>query len=206
MTIYQTGLSPTEHETWSRLVSQGISRSVAGLMEMVGTEVVITRLDPPRRIAMKDVPDLIGGAEAMTVAVYLRVSGCATGHMLLVFQPETAFELVDMLLDLAPGTTTDLGDMERSAIGEMGNIMGSFFLNALADSTNLPLMPSPPAVMMDMAGSILNSALVEIFMVSEDLLVVDTVFGTKDRQLNGTFLMMPSEDLVTAMVKREPAS
>ena len=206
MTIYQTGLSPTERESWSRLVSQGISRSVAGLTEMVGTEVAITRIDPPRRIAVKDAADLVGGAEALTVAVYLRVSGCATGHMLLVFQPETAFELVDMLLGLAPGTTKDLGDMERSAMGEMGNIMGSFFLNALADATKLPLLPSPPAVMMDMAGSIIDAVLAEIFMEAEDLLVVDTVFGTKDRQIDGTFLVMPSEDLVTAMVKREPAS
>ena len=139
------------------------------------------------------------------MAVYLRVSGCATGHILLVFQPDTAFELIDMLLGLAPGTTTGLGDMERSAMGEIGNILGSFFLNALADSTNLPLMPSPPAVMMDMAGSILDAALVEIFMEAEDLLVVDTVFGTKDRQLNGTFPMLRNKDLVPAMCECELA-
>ena len=68
MTIHQTGLSDTERESWSRLVSQGISRSVAGLTEMVGTEVAVTRLDPPRRIAVKDAADLVGGAEALTVA------------------------------------------------------------------------------------------------------------------------------------------
>ena len=101
-----------------------------------------------------------------------------------------------------PGTTTDLDEMEESAMGEVGNIMGSFFLNALSDATGLMLQPSPPAVMMDMAGAILDVALADILGDSDDALVVETSFSTEDRQIEGTLLVMPSPDLLRVLQER----
>ncbi len=206
MTTKQTDLSPAEQQLWCELVGQGITRSISGLSEMVGADVTTYGPIIPRRIAVKDAAQLVGGPEEFTVAVYLRVGGCATGHLILIFKPKTAFELVDMLMGFEAGTTVGLGEMEQSALGEMGNIMGSFFLNALADATGLPLLPSPPAVMMDMAGSILDAALAEILMEADEILVVDTVFGTADRQIHGTFLTLPSGEMVRALLQRDRAS
>ena len=52
-----------------------------------------------------------------------------------------------------------------------------------ADSTGLILLPSPPAVIMDMAGAILDVALSDIIIESDYALVVETSFGTEDRQI-----------------------
>ncbi len=199
-------LTRQEQRSWNQLVGRGIEHSIAGLSEMVGRDVKVKNHVNPARIEVKDAAELLGGAEALTVAVYLRVGGSATGHMVLVYSPETAYELVDMLLGLAPGTTQELEPMERSALGEMGNIMGSFFLNAVADATGVELLPSPPAVMMDMAGSILDSVLAEIMMETDEVLVADTIFGTSDRQINGTFLVMPSGELVRILLQRRAAA
>ena len=78
--------------------------------------------------------------------------------------------------------------------------MGSFFLNALADGAGLTLTPSPPAVMMDMAGAILDVALANILEDSNDALVVETKFGTMDREIDGTLLIMPSPELLTLLI------
>jgi chemotaxis protein CheC len=199
-------LTEDEQRSWNQFVGEGIAHSIEGLSEMVGREVSLKSHVEPKWIEVKDAPSLLGGAETLTVAVYLRVEGAASGHMVLVYSPDTAFELVDMLLELAPGTTQSLDPMERSALGEMDNIMGSFFLNAVADATNLELMPSPPAVMMGMAGSVLDSVLAEIMMEADEVLVADTVFGTSDRQINGTFLVIPSGDLVRVLLQRRPAA
>ena len=79
--------------------------------------------------------------------------------------------------------------MERSDVGEMGTLTASFFLNALADATNLTLTPSPPAVMIDMAGAIMDIALSKIMQEQDDVLAVKTTFSTDNRQMNGTFLV-----------------
>ena len=119
--------------------------------------------------------------------------------MFLLYSPATALALVDLLMGQPPGTTTDLDEMEESALGEVGNIMGSFFLNALSDATGLCLQPSPPAVMMDMAGAILDVALSDIMQESDDALVVETGFSTEDRLVEGMLLVLPSPDLLRVL-------
>ena len=83
----------------------------------------------------------------------------------------------------------------------MGNIMGSFFLNSLADATGLNLNPSPPAVMMDMVGAVLDVALGDIMQETDEALIVEATFGTSDRQINGTFLVMPSVSMQKALLE-----
>ena len=112
--------------------------------------------------------------------------------MFLVYPPKTAMSLVDLLMGQEPGTTQEITEMEASALGEMRNIMGSFYLNALSDASGLVLMPSPPAVIMDLAGSILDVALADILQESDDALVVEAIFSTKDQQITGNFLVLPS--------------
>jgi chemotaxis protein CheC len=124
----------------------------------------------------------------------------------LVYQPETAWNLVDILLGNPQGSTscTDisgLGELERSTLGEMGNIMGTFFLNAVGDRTKYELRPTPPLVVMDMMGAILDASLAEIMMESDEIVLVDATFGTKDSQINGTFVVMPSPGLLTGLMR-----
>ena len=182
----------------SDLVSQGSVNAVSGLSQMIGQEIHVTNLHA-RLVPVNETPDIVGGWEELTIGVYLGVSGSANGHMFLLYSPPTALALVDLLLGQPPGTTTDLGEMEESAMGEVGNIMGSFFLNALSDATGLTLLPSPPAVMTDMAGAILDVAMADILQESDDALVVETSFSTEDRQIEGTLLVMPSPDLLRVL-------
>ena len=184
----------------SELVGQGSANAVSGLSQMIGQEISVTSMNA-RLVPANDTPDLIGGWEALTLGVYLAVTGSAEGHMFMVYEPQTAMALADLLMGNPPGTTQSLDEMEASALGEVGNIMGSFFLNSLADNTNSQLQPSPPAVMMDMAGAILSVALANILQESDDALVVETSFSTEDRQIAGTLLIMPSPELLRLMLE-----
>ena len=198
-------LSKEDLAVWTWLVSKGIGNAMQGLSAMVGTEIVVSNLSL-KQIAVKDATDLLGGPECMVVGIYLTISGDATGHLMLAHDPKIAFNLIDMQMGLPPDTTQHLGEMERSIMGEMGNITGSFFLNALADATNMTLTPSPPAVMIDMAGPILDVALTKIMQEQDEVLVVETSFGTADRQIDGTFLVMPTMEFLMAILKKQSGS
>ena len=164
MTTRNKTLDKVDMEAWPALVNIGMAHAVSGLSEMVGQELKTTALSS-KRVRVKDVSSMFGGPESLVVMIYVGIFGSAIGHLILIHQPQTAFDLVDMLLGAAPGSTQSLGEMELSALGEMGNIIASFFLTALADKTGLDLRPTPPAVMMEMAGAMLDGVLAEILLV-----------------------------------------
>ena len=172
----------------------GVNNAVSGLSQMAGQEIKIVDLNV-KKVQVRDIPAMFGGPEALIIAIYLEISGASNGHMIVVYEPKIAFDLVDMLMGQPAGATTQLTDMEKSTLGEMGNIMGSFFLNYISDSTGTSFQPSPPAVMMDMAGAILDSALANVLAYSDTTYIVETVFGTNDRQVSGTFLVIPDPEL-----------
>ncbi len=176
---------------WTKLAQVGSTTAVSGLSQMVNREFKITALNI-EEVSLRNATSLFGKAEDKVIGVYLLFSGNTSGQILLAFQPQIAYELVDMAMGIAPGSTVELGEMERSVLGEMGNIVGTFFLNGVADYVGLRLMPSPPSVVEDMAGAIISSVLAEAFDVSDSLFVIKLLFSSPTKEIEGRFLVLPA--------------
>jgi chemotaxis protein CheC len=125
---------------------------------------------------------------------------------MLMYDPRTAAQFADLLLGQPDGTTTVLGDMEESALGEMGNIVGASLLSVLADGMDIDLRPSPPAVMTDMAGALLDIVAADLMMTEDSAFVAESTFRTRARQIDGTFFVMPSGGLLEALQAWEAAA
>ena len=176
---------------WTKLAKVGSTTAVSGLSQMVNRDFKISTLNI-EEVSLRNATNLIGKSEDKVIGVYLLFTGNATGHILLAFQPTTAYELIDMAMGVPNGTTKNLGEMERSVLGEMGNIVGTFFLNGVADCVGLRLMPSPPAVVEDMAGALIDSVLAEAFEMNESLFVIKLLFCCTGQEIEGRFLVLPS--------------
>ena len=194
-------LNKDEMKLWGSLALKGIDNAMTGLATMVNREIRMSSLSL-KQVPASEAPNLVGGADKMVIGIYLAFEGDATGHLMLVHQPDVALAIIDMLLGNEPGTTRDINEMEQSALGEMGNIIGSAFLNAIADALALRLQPSPPEVILDMAGAILDVAFAEILQQTDDVIVAETSFGTADRQARGTFLVIPSFNFLKVILSR----
>lgn len=201
MNTLAQGIDETVAELWKALMTQGVTNAVSGLSQMCDTPIKVYSIDA-KRIPVTDIPDLLGGPEAMAAGVYLQMSGAGSGHIVIVCDPESAFDLIDMLMGEPQGTTSEFDEMEQSVLGELGNVMGSQFLNTLADATGLDLRVSPPAVMMDMAASILDATLADLLSRTDEILILDTTFGTEDRKINGKFLALPNPELQAKLFVR----
>lgn len=175
---------------WSKLARLGSVNAIVGLSEMVNQEVSVSTLDL-EEVSIRNAVNMVGKPEDLTIGIYLLFTGNTSGQILLAFQPEIAFELVDMIMGNVPKTTTELGEMERSVLGEMGNIVGTFFLNAVADHSDSCLSPSPPAVVMDMSASLIDSVMVKAIAENESVWAIKLAFRTGERQLEGKFLVLP---------------
>ena len=187
---------------WTRLAQIGSINAITGLSEMVNQEIKVMALSL-EEVSARNASSLIGKPDDMVVGIYLIFSGQTSGQIMLAFQPKIAFELVDMAAGIPEGSTNELGEMECSVLGEIGNIVGSFFLNAVADHSGICLSPSPPAVVMDMSGALIDSVLAEAMYESETVFVIKLSFSTPDRQLKGSFLVLPVTEKTKTVAEHE---
>ncbi len=196
-----TKLDPVVDAAWQMLMMKSMTNAITGLSQMCDQHIKVTSLTA-KHIPVAEAPNLLGGPEAMAAGVYIEMSGAGIGHIVIAYPPQTAFDLIDLLMGEPQGTTTEFEEMAQSVLGEVGNVMGSHFLNTISDTTGLDMRVSPPAVMLDMAAAILSAPMAGVMVYTDDTLVLDTNFGTDDRQINGKFLVMPNPDMQEKVMER----
>ena len=176
--------------TLSTVAREGAIRAGRGLSGLMGQEITIHI--PSVRVGTKaDACDAVGGEESIVLGTYLTIAGDITGHVMLLFPEKRALECVDLMCGQAPGTTTEAGELAESAIGELGNIVGSAFVNALADHVNLVLHPSPPAIVHDMAIALVQTIYAEVLSQGGDVVMIDTVFEDHSGNTAGLLIIAP---------------
>lgn len=188
-------MNEVEVRLWSDCVSRGTTLAMANLSMMLGREISIQSFEL-ELVALDQVAVLAGGPEALTVGVSLTASGDGSGHIMLMFDEAIARCLVDMLMGQALGTTPELGEFEASALGEIGNIVGSALLNTLSDATGLRLMPSTPDVIIDMAGALVDIIAVDAMLAGDEAFIAQTTFGIDGTAISGAFFVVPEPGLV----------
>jgi chemotaxis protein CheC len=189
-------LKPSDVDILRVIVSRALADSSASLSDMTDGRI---RLSEPKflLLPLNIVPCVAGGPEQVVVAAYVAVNGDVSGHGMLLFEEEKAFRLVDLLCGYPAGTTRQLGPLELSAIAEAANVIVSSYVNAIADVTGLKLLPTVPAVVMDMAGAILESVATELYLNGDEVFVAETEFSG---ELSGRILLMPNTESMARLI------
>ena len=183
------------------IAKEGASNAAKGFSAMIGQDLSVTAPNI-RLVHINEIPYLMGGPEKEAVGIYLRVEGDLTGQIMLVMPYEKAFEIVNLLLDMGDEIPKELGRLERSALAEVGNLTASFFLNSVASMTGLKLLPTPPAVIIDMIGAILDIIVATSGGVSEHVLLLGTNFTYKNRSVNTEFWVIPDTNALERFTNR----
>ncbi len=187
-------------ETLTAVAKDGATRAGRGLSGLMGQEIAIHV--PNVRVGTKaDACDAVGGEESLVLGAYLSISGDITGHVMLLFPELRALECVDLMCGQKPGSTTEADELAQSAIGELGNIVGSAFVNALADDLNLILHPSPPTILHDMAIALVQSVYAEVLSQGGDVVMMDAVFEDQKGRTAGLLLVAPDPASIEPLLR-----
>jgi chemotaxis protein CheC len=187
---------PSELATISIVAASAVQSAANALSEMALRE--ITAVSPEvRMVDLSHLSMVAGDPERSVVAVYLGIEGDIPGHILMAFSESMALGLVDMLMGEPVGNTTELGDLEISALAEAGNVAGSFFLTTIADWSGLTLPPTPPVVIHEMCGAILGTLAAELALAEHDqAMVIDAQFTCDGQVVEASFFMFPGQQLI----------
>lgn len=185
----------------TQLISEATRNAVSGIADMVGREVQVISGDH-RRVPARDVGELLRNPEDTLVGINLDIEGDTSGHILLIYPPRVAYGLVDLIMGEPLGKTTSLEGVEESALQEMGNIAGSFFLNSLADAAAMRLMSTPPTLIVGKAQRVLDNAFRPLATKGAEVFAIQTIFQTNGAQVSGYFLALASIDFLNTLVGR----
>jgi chemotaxis protein CheC len=180
----------------------GAGHAATALSQMINSTIMISV--PTINISrLEEVPPQVSAPEEPVAAVLMHMMGDLTGRTLLVFPKTTAARLAELMLRRPPGTTTELGEMEQSAIKEAGNILSSAYMNALSDFMGMMLLPSPPSLAVDMSTAVLTTAYLQFGSDRDYVFCVESEFYMTDvaERLRGFFLLLPDPASLQAILR-----
>ena len=170
--------------------------AATALSQMLRREV---GLSVPRVLALPlvDAVEACGSPDESITSVVIPLEGDIAGVVLLLISTEGADALC-RLLGVEAGS--EIGD---SALREIGNILGTSCLNALASMTGLNLGPRPPHLTTDMLGAIVSSLALTQTKSTDLVLVLDSELDVADEPCSISIVLLPSDggvsDLLTPL-------
>lgn len=184
-----------ELDALRELANIGSGTAGTALSSMLGRPVDIS---VPRALALPlaDAVDAAGDAEMPATGVVIPLQGDLAGTVLLLFDEADAATLCGLL-----GVDPD-SDVGLSALGEIGNILGTSYIQALGQMTGLNLEPTPPQVATDMLGAIVATVLAAEAAAADVALLLDSDLSVEGEPCSLSFMLLPEPGGVRELLTR----
>jgi chemotaxis protein CheC len=177
------------------LANVGSGTASTALSTMLGRSIDIS---VPSAVALPlaEAVEAAGPPEQDVTGIVLGINGDMTGTVLLLVPPSDA-DAICRLLGVEPGD-----EYAPSALGEVGNVVGTSYINALAAMTGMAIEPTPPATATDMLGAIVQSVLAGHAHAGDIALVLDSDLVVEGDDCSISFLLVPDQGGVDDMLSR----
>ena len=183
----------------------GTGNAVTSLSRMLGKKI---EMSPPvlNILDINEVEEYMGGPEVEVTSVVLTLSRDMRGVVVFVLEQKFA----DVALDLLLGTNNHyrseegsiyMSEIEISAVQELGNIMASSYINAIAQMTGMAVELSTPVMSNDMVGSVLSVP----YAISEEIgaksLFIEGNFYNAEQDIKSYIILMPATESLEKMLE-----
>ncbi len=177
----------------------GAGNATTALSTMINSKVDmhVPKVD---LLNIKELPDMLGGAEEIVVGILITLEGEINGMMMFMMEQMSACRIVDILMGKS-SKLEDFTEMEYSALREIGNIIAGAYLSSLSTLTGIKINASIPYMSIDMAGAILSVPAIEFGKVGDKALIIETQFVKDDSDVNGYFILIPTLESYDVILK-----
>lgn len=178
----------------------GSGNAATALSEMLLREVNIS----VPKISILDygsVCDNLGGPEQLLVGILFGISGDITGMIMFLLHKEFAHMVLNSLIGSEFDGYSELDEMDKSTIQEVGNIMAASYINAMSALSGLTIEVSVPTMNVDMAGALLSVPAIYYANISEKIVVIENEFGNESAGSSSRVLLIPEVEGLTKLME-----
>jgi len=182
------------------LANIGSGNAATALSQLIGKDITLN-LPSVSFVPVVKISEKFGKGLDIVAAVYLRIYGEINGRALIFFPKDKVFPIIDLLMKRKSGETKELGETEQSALKEIGNIILSSYLNAIAKFIGLNSVPSVPSLAIDMIDAIFETVSAEIAEADEDALLIENEMIEKTTMIKSSLLIIPDKETMVKIIK-----
>lgn len=177
----------------------GAGNATTAIANMLGMKIDMN-VPNIRLMEVSKLGTAVGAEDDTIVGIFLEVTEDIEGSMMFLIDIPSARYLVNKLMMTDVPAAQPFGEMELSALKEVGNIIAGSYLSALSSMTNLVIAPSVPYIAVDMAASILSVPAIEFGQFGDNALLIQTEICA-DVAINGYFILMPEQESYEKILK-----
>lgn len=186
-------LDSVQYDVLKEIGNIGAGNATTALAKLINTKVDM-KVPKVNLVTFQELASYVGSEDEPVVGTLLSLSEDVNGMMLFVLDLNSARQLVNSLLVKmgvpAMAEDEEFGDMQLSALSELGNIITGAYLSALSNLTKLNILTSVPTVQIDMAGAIFSIPAIEFGKIGDKVLFIETSFN-EENDVNGYFILVP---------------
>lgn len=198
------GINNMQYDVLREIGNIGAGNATTALSQMINSKIDM-KVPNVELLEFKELSDIVGGADRIVVGILFTLGGDIDGMMMFMMDKPAAMHLVNILMGNSQTTEVtdnyEFSEMELSALNEIGNIISGAYLSSLSTLTNLTITFSVPYMAIDMAGAILSVPAIEFGKIGDKALLIETEFGDMEKSVNGYFILIPTLDSYTAILK-----
>lgn len=190
-----TAFTDMQLDALRELANIGSGNAGTALGSMLGKSVDIS-VPTAAVMPLADAVAVAGRPDELRHGVVVPIVGDMEAIVVLLFPDPDARTLCG-IYGIEPSTADG-----KSMLGEVGNILGTSYINVLAQMVAMELEPAPPQVVEDMLGSILESVLLGRGEDVDQALILDSALMVEEEECSLSFLLLPSAGGIKQLLER----
>jgi chemotaxis protein CheC len=190
-----TTFSDMQLDALRELANIGSGNAGTALGSMLGKSVDIS-VPTAAALPLAEAVAIAGEPDELRYGVVVPIVGDFEAIVVLLF-PELDAQKLCGIYGIEPSTPDGY-----SMLGEVGNILGTNYINVLGQMASMTLEPRPPQVVEDMLGSILSTVLLGRGDDVDEALILDSNLLVEEEAFSLSFLLLPDHGGITELLGR----
>ncbi|MFA5347006.1 MAG: chemotaxis protein CheC [Methanoregula sp.] len=192
-------LSTVQEDAIQELGNIGAAHAATTLSQMLGSTIEMS-VPAIHMVDLAQLGEYMGEESAAMVAFELQGDIPHGGYVLFYITRESAVRMTNAMLGLTE-INRPLNEMDESALIEVGNIMVSAFLDATAELLGFVMLPSPPALTIDMAHAAMESLIAQMQEETNEVLLFSTELVCEEFKIDSDIIMMPERGTLIKIIE-----
>lgn len=169
----------------------GSGNASTALSAMIGKNVLI-EMPKVKLLNFQDAIDQAGGAESVIVGILVRLNGDIDGMIMFLLEQQFAEIIIKTFFGKEHLDLLALDENDISALSEIGNIMASSYVSAIAQLAGMEIGVEAPSLTVDMLGAVMSVPAIEFGEVSDKLLFIDKSLKVDDVSIKSNMMLIPT--------------